>query len=195
MAGRDEILGSYDEAKARNEDLTPTEFMLKGSPGNNVIRYRGKEYHTSYRNSDSARRQFSKLETGEISGTKLYQRGEMYEYRDPSQHRYLGKPQGLYFEGLWKANVYMSYENARGEPQQTSRSFVIRAPGMTNRYQAAEIEAMLSDEIEAHIEDWTDAEEGSGEIAGHNVSVDYVEIEKIQTTTKTPENIVVLDMD
>lgn len=194
MARREEILASYSQAAElaieNDQTLTPTEFMLASSPGPHRVTYRGRTYETSYRNADSARRQFAKLQRGEISGENLFQRGTLFTRRTPVEgprghvvEAVRGK--GGYEHGLWKIVVHMDWVDQDGkEHVDEQRSFIVRSDKYDNYYDAKSVEYESADAIEDHIADW---EEGYGI---EEVTVTYVEVIRIQTTTKSGSYLV-----
>lgn len=194
MARREEILASYSQAAElaieNDQTLTPTEFMLASSPGPHRVTYRGRTYETSYANADSARRQFTKLQRGEISGETLFQRGTLFtRYTKATgpvgKTLYVTPGKGGYEHGLWKVVVHMDWVDQDGrEHIDEQRSFIVQSNKYDNYYDAKSVEYESAEAIEDHIADW---EEGYGV---EEVTVTYVEVIRIQTTTKSGSYIV-----
>lgn len=190
MAEREIILSGYSQAAEsamdRDERLTPTDYMLASNPGNNVVVYRGKTYHTAYTNADSARRQFSKLQAGQITGERLYRRGALYTQKDPKAEGYIrAEPRGMREVGLWKIVVHMNWTDSSGAVHEDEqRSFIVRSSKYDNYFDASSVELESGQAVLDHAEAWADEYEVS------NVEILYTETIRIQTTTKGGQYIV-----
>ncbi len=189
MASREEILGRYFQTYQSNPDITPTEFMLAANPGSHRVVYKGRPFYTSYSSADSARRQFTKLQKGETSGERMIKRGEKFTRLGPEGTGFrLVEPKGGYEQGLWKVVVHMNWTDADGkEHVDEERSFVVRSSSLNSYYDASRVEAEVGDAIEDHVASWED-DYGVGE-----VEIVYVEVIRIQTTSKTSQYIVSIE--
>lgn len=194
--GRKEIVEDYYmevrvDAAAGRQPMSRTAFMLARNPGPNTVVYKGRTYNSFYKNADSARRAFSKLESGEIEGTRIYERSKEYEYFDKKKGVYTGPPRGGGEIGLWKMNVVYIYVKDGEEKGPITRSFIVRDPEdrFRSQYDKGRLLVELEDEITMHVEDWT-SEDGSD--PADDWTILYVEPIKIQRTTKMSQYVVEL---
>lgn len=188
---RDAILEAYSSAKEQDSSLTPAEFMMLSQPGRHKIKYRGRVYDTAYSSSDSARRQFDKLEKGEMSGAVLYKRGANFtrRYREMDNvYTYQQRGRGMYEHGKWKVVVHMNWTDNDGrEHYDEMRSFIVQSEKYDNYFDAKNVELATADAVEDHVAAWEE-DYGVGE-----VDILYVEVIRIQSTTKTKDYIVEIE--
>jgi hypothetical protein len=199
MAAREEILGRFFKAYQTDPTLTPTAYMLEAEKGNNTVTYRGKVYHnTKYKNADSARRQFTKIRTGETSGEKLYRQSVEYyprQYRAPGTKgqpvkKYMGRPAALPEKGIFKVTVHFEYDDSDGVHVEAARSFIVFAQ-YESAYDIPYLQEILQDQVDKHLESWA----RSKQYDFRNVQQTSIEIEKAQSTTKSryDEGVVTLN--
>lgn len=194
MAEREVILSSYTQAyqasldnPSRTRPLTPAEFMLRSRPGPHKVEYRGQVFYSEYSNRESAARAFRKIRSGETSGERMVAQAEMYPHRAPGQERgfILGKPSGGYQQGYWKAVVHMNWVDENNNlHEDEERSFIVYSSKYNSYFDAPLVEEELGDAIDDHVSAWED------DYGVSNVEVMYVEVIRIQTTTKQEQYIV-----
>lgn len=218
MAKRNEILSRYSQAAqladARNQRLTPAEYMLASSPGENEVRYRGKVYYSKYRNADSASRAFRKIRSGETSGERIFAEAET-KYPKPAARGEKGKDLGFRLEkgrggrqvGLWKVTVFMAWTDANGDEQGREYEEVENRYGDTEErvvydYNTLEARSFIVEtmnytssldaktveyEVADAIDDHVAAWEDSYGVS--SVEVVYVEVVKIETYHVHSDNV------
>lgn len=165
--------------------LTPTEYMLKHSAGNNKVVYRGVEYESSYSNADSARRAFTKLRRGEkgTTGERIYARGQEFVYRNKKQGVYTAPPRGQYTMGMWLIRVTYIYTDEDGNQiGPVTKSFVAedRSGKFDSMFSTGEMGGILDEAISEKMAEWTH----NGSDASEDYVILLVDPVRIQTTTK-----------
>jgi hypothetical protein len=102
-------------AEERGEKLTPAEFMLASSKGDNEVWYNGTVYRSRYASAASASRAFRKIRSGETSGKRMFDRGEDVAKLGPSgENTGLQRRRGLSQRGTWQVVVYMAWTDQNG---------------------------------------------------------------------------------
>lgn len=193
MGKREEFLARYSQASQlaieRDQKLTTAEFMLASNPGPHEVKYKGKTYYSQYSSPQSAGRAFRKVRSGETSGEDILGRGEQYAYANqPGQRGWrMGQPRGMSEAGLWKVIVHYDGTDSKGnEFYDQQKSFIVQSDKYDNYYDAPAVEYETGEEIDAHMETW--AGDGSYGIAAYSVT--YVEVIRVQYTTKGAGEIV-----
>lgn len=180
---REDILSRYDAAKRRNPKLTKGQFMVQSNPG-------------TYANEDSGRRQFAKLESGEISGERLFNRSHnITHYRRTKKvagvQQYepvREKRHGGYEYGLWKVILTLEYTDQDGQIVQEDRSYIVSSNDLDSNYDIPLIDDLTAPADEDYLSYWQDT--GSTPYSAEIVGKQVIRIER---TNKPRELRVLLD--
>lgn len=180
---RDEILKRYRAAKRVNPKLTTGQFMMMSNPDR-------------YANEESAARQFRKLESGEISGERLYSQshnvGHYYKTKKvrgvQEFERHFEKRRGGYQAGLWKVVLTIEYTNQDGERVQEDRSYIAQSTTLDSNYDIPLIDELTAAGDEDYLSYWADTlyHWEDAEIVGK-------EVVRIERTNLSPDRQVILD--
>jgi hypothetical protein len=210
MARREDFLARYSQAaqlaEEREQKLTTAEFMLASNPGQHEVKFRQKVfnpdtskyetreavYYSQYNSPASAGRAFRKIRSGETSGRNVLGRGEQYAYANKKGELgwKLAEPRGGVQEGLWKVIVHFdgTYTNGK-EFHDEQKSFIVESSRYNNYYDAKSVEYETGEEIDKHMAEWA-MNPGYG-YASHSVT--YIEVIRVQYTTKNEADIVSIE--
>lgn len=195
MAAKDDITGSYQQARmaaaSNDRKLSPAEFMLSSSPGPHRVEYRDKVFYSKYSNRQSAARAYRKVKTGETTGERMKEQASLYTFGRGKERGFrLDQPRGGYIMGLWKIVVHLNWTSAKDGTQHKDqeKSFIVQSSKYDSYFDAQQVLNESQDAIYEHLARW---ESGYEDIT--DMEFLYAEAFRIQTTSKTGDNIVDLD--
>ena len=185
------LIESYSRAKALDNKLTKTEYMMRTFPHR-------------YRSRDAAYQAYNKTTKGQRSGAALdkvaieaqppvrneklreqFRSGEKRRFRRP------GGSQG----GLWKVNIIYTVLNEDGEEQILVRSFIAESPSghYSSLYDVKYLEVLLKDAADGYEARWLDMYEDDEVKLISNYIGREIEVVPIYKTQIQPEDR--LDID
>lgn len=150
-AYREEIIKRYRSAKKANPKLTTGQFMMMSNPDR-------------YANEESAARQYRKLESGEITGERLFNQshnvGHYYKTKKTAgvqeYQRKFEKRRGQYQFGLWKVVLTIEYTDQDGQRVQEDRSYIAQSDTLDSNYDIPLIDELTSAGDTDYLSYWAD---------------------------------------